>query len=84
LFPGEFFTTKVTVGSSLLVDGLEEVEFLDNDTRTEVEVVANDFNQFSLRLFRGTVSINKDGKRFSNTNSIRKLNKSTTTELGVY
>jgi hypothetical protein len=44
LFPGEFFTTKVTVSSSLLVDGLEEVEFLDDDTRTEVEVVANDFN----------------------------------------
>jgi hypothetical protein len=83
VFPSELITTKVTVGSSLLVDGLEEVKFLDNDTRTEIKVISDDLDKFSLSLIGGTVGINENGKRLSNTNSIRKLDKSTTSELGV-
>lgn len=73
----------MTIGSGLLVDGLEKIEFLDNDTRTEIKVLTDDLDKVSIRLGTSTVSINKDRKRLSDTNSIRKLNKSTTSELGV-
>jgi hypothetical protein len=83
VFPSEFITTKVTVSGSLLVDGLEKIKLLYNDTRTEVKVVSDDLDKFGLRLVGGAIGINKDGKRLSNTNGIRELDKSTTSELGV-
>ena len=73
LFPAEFGTTKVTVSGSLLVDGFEQVEFLDDDTRTQVPVVADNLNKLSLGLVRGTVGLNEDGQWASNTNGVRQL-----------
>jgi hypothetical protein len=82
VFPSELITAKVTISSSLLIDGLEKIKFLYNDTRTEVKVVSDDLDKFGLSLVGGAISINKDGKRLSNTNGIRELDKSTTSELG--
>jgi hypothetical protein len=83
LIPGEFFTTKVTIGSSLLVDGLEEIQFLDDDTRTQVKVLLDNIEDFRFRAGGGTVGIDKDRERFGHTDSIRELDEGTTAELGV-
>jgi hypothetical protein len=82
LLPGELGATKVTVGSSLLVDGSEQIEFLNDNTRTQVPVVSNDLNELSLGLVRGTVGLNEDGQWGSNTNSIGQLDSASTGNLG--
>jgi hypothetical protein len=82
LLPGELGATEVTVSSGLLVDGLEQVKFLDDDTRTQVPVVSNDLNELSLVLVRGTVGLNEDGQWGGNTNSIGQLDSASTGNLG--
>ena len=48
--------TEMTVRSSLLVDGLLETELLDERTRTEIPVVADDIDELRIVLaLRGTV-----------------------------
>lgn len=82
MLPGELGATKVTVGSGLLVDGSEQVKFLDNDTRTQVPVVSNDLNELGLGLVRGTIGLNEDGQWGGNTNSIGQLDSASTGNLG--
>ena len=38
LFPREFISSEVTTMGSLLVDGSQEVELLDDSVRSEIEV----------------------------------------------
>lgn len=82
LLPSEFLTAKVTVGGGLLVDGLEEVKFLDDHTGTEIKVVFDDLNEFSVGLGTSTVGINKDGEGLGDTDGVGKLDKGATGKLG--
>jgi hypothetical protein len=72
----------VTISGSLLVNGLEQVKFLDNGTRAQVPVVADDLNKLSLGLVGCTVGLDEDGQGGSNTNSVRQLDSATTSKLG--
>lgn len=65
------------------VDGLGKVKLLDNDTRTQVEVVPDDLDQLLRGLVGGTVGLNEDRERVSDTNGIRELDKGTTGELSA-
>lgn len=53
-----------------------------NRTRSELEVLANDFDQFVIALLPGSVRIDKNGKWLSNTDGIGELNKNSLSESG--
>lgn len=67
----------------LEVDWLGEVELLDDDTWSEVEVVVDDFDELIRRPIRGAVRVNKDGERLCDTDSVRKLYKCTAAKFSV-
>lgn len=69
--------TEVTVRRGLAVLRLLEVELLHNETRPEVEVVADDIYELLVGLLAGAVRVDKDGQRLGDTNSIRELHERT-------
>ena len=74
LLPGEALVrAKVAVFGSLEVDGLSEVELLDNDTGPQVKVVTDDLDKLIRRLLRGAVGVDVDGKRFGNADRVGQL-----------
>jgi len=72
----------VAVLGSLEVDGLGKVKLLDNDTRAQIKVVANDLDQLVRVLLRSTVSVDIDREGLSNADGVGKLNKGTAGETG--
>jgi len=83
LLPAEALVgAEVAVLSGLEVDGLGEVELLDNDTGTEVEVVADDLDELLRVLLRGTVGIDVDRQRLGDTDGVRELDEGTAGETG--
>jgi hypothetical protein len=83
LLPGKVLVGEVTVLGSLEVDGLGKVQLLDNDTRTEVKVVANDLDKLVGALLGGTVGLDEDGEGLSDTNGVGELDKGTASELSA-
>lgn len=83
LLPGEALVGEVTVLGRLVVDGTGKVELLDNDTGTEIEVLANDLDQLGGRLVGSAVGLDEERQRLSDTNGVRELNQGTTSKLGV-
>ena len=78
--PGELITTKVTVASGLGVDGLEEIQLLDDDTGAEIEVLLDDGEDLGIGLGAGTVGVDEDGGGLGNTDGVRELDEGTTGE----
>lgn len=60
LLPGEVLVGEVTVFGGLEVDWLGQVELLDNDTRSEVEVGVDDLDELIRGFIRGSVRVNED------------------------
>ena len=84
LLPGEALVgTEVTVLGGLEVDGAVEVQLADNDTGTQVKVLADDLDQLIGGLAGGAVGIDIDGQGLGNTNGVGELNKGTTGKAGV-
>src|SRR5687767_8029143 len=76
LLPGEALVgTEVSVLGSLEVDGLVQVELTDDDTRSEVKVLADDLDELLRGLLRGAVRVDVDGEGLSDTNGVRQLDK---------
>jgi len=73
----------VTVLGSLVVDGVGQVQFLDNDTRPHVEVLPDDLNELVGRLVASAVSLNEQTEWLSDTNGVRKLDKTAACELSL-
>jgi len=48
--PREFIPSKMSVAGSFLVDGVFQVQVLDDAAWSEVEVVLHDLQKFLLRL----------------------------------
>jgi len=84
LLPGELLPSEVSVASGLVVDGLPEIELLDDVSGAEVEVLLDDVKDLSVALLASSVGVNVDGKGISNTNSIRELDKASPAELGSH
>lgn len=82
LLPGEFLVGEVTVLGCLVVDGVGQVELLDNDTGTEVKVLVDNLNKLLRGLFRCAVGLDKEREGLSDTNGVRELDKSTAGQLG--
>lgn len=83
LLPGELLVGEVTVLGGLEVDGLGQIELLDNDTGTEVKVVADDLDELLGGLLGSTVGLNEDGEGLSDTNGVGELDKGTTSKTSV-
>ena len=84
LLPAEGLVgTEVAVLGSLEVDRVVQVELTDNNTRSKVEVVSDDLDKLLGGLLGGTVGVDVDGERLSDTNGVGELDKSTSAELGV-
>lgn len=83
LLPGEALVgAKVAVLGRLEVDGLGEVELLDNDTGAEVEVGADDLDELIRVLLRGAVGVDVDRQGLRNTDGVRELDEATAGEAG--
>lgn len=76
LFPRVLLVSEVTVGSGLEIDWSGQIQLLDNDTWSQVEVVSDDLNQLLGVELGSTVGLNVDGQWLSNTDGVRELNKS--------
>ena len=70
----------MAVLGSLAVDGLVQLEFSDNDTRSEVKVVEDDLDKLLRGLLRGAIRVNVDGEGLGDTNGVGELDKSTSAE----
>ena len=83
LLPGEFLAGEVTVLGCLEVDWSGEVELLDDDSRSHVEVLLDDFDQLVGTLIGSTVCLDEEGKWLGDTNSVGKLDKCTSCKFSV-
>ncbi len=63
----------MTIGSSLLVNGLSQIQVLDNDSGFEVKVSLDDFGEFGVCFFRGAVRVYVDGDWFGYTDCVGDL-----------
>jgi len=73
----------VAVLGGLAVDGVDEVELLDNDTGAHVEVGLDDLDELLGAPVGGAVGLDEDGERLSDTNGVGELDKGTASELCV-
>jgi len=83
LLPGEGLVAEVTVLGSTVVDGVGEVELLDNDTGTEVEVLADDLDELLGVLVGSTVVLNEEREGLGDTNGVRELDETAAGETGL-
>jgi len=77
LLPRVFGVSEVAVRSSLTVDRLLQIKLANNHTRSEIEVLADNFDERLVAPGSGSIRVNKDGKGLSNADSIGQLNKNT-------
>ena len=54
-----------------------------DDTRTKVEVVADDLHELLVGPLAGAVGVDEDGEGLSNTNGVRQLDEAAAGEAGV-
>jgi hypothetical protein len=74
----------VTVLGCLEVDGVGQVELLDNDTGAEVEVVEDDLDKLFRGLVRGAVGLDEEGEGLGDTDGVGELDEGAAGELGVH
>lgn len=67
LLPVKVLVGKVAVLGGLVVDGLDEVELLDNDTGAHVKVGADDLDQLVRVLVRGAVGLDEEREGLGST-----------------
>ena len=78
-----YLVGEVAVLGRLEVDGVGELELLDNDTGAEVEVVLDDLNELIRRLVRSAIGLDEERQGLSDTDGVGKLDKRTAGQLGV-
>lgn len=84
LFPGEALVgAEVAVLGGLQVDRAVQAELADNDTRSQVKVLADDLDELIRGLGGGAVGLDEDGEGLGDTNSVRELDKGSTGKAGV-
>jgi hypothetical protein len=83
LLPGELLVSEVTVLRGLVVDGVREVQLLNDDTRAHVEVGLDDVDKLVRGLVGGAIGLDEERERLGNTNGIRELDEGATGQLGV-
>jgi hypothetical protein len=72
----------VAVLGRLEVDGLGQIQLLDDDTGAEVEVGADDLDELVRGLGGGAVGVDVDRERLSDTNGVRELDEGAAGKAG--
>ena len=67
----------------LEVDGVCQVQILDDNAWAEIEIVSNNLDKLVGSLVRSSVCIDEDRKRLGNSNGVRQLDHYATGELSV-
>ena len=80
LLPGVVWVAEVAVRGGLEVLGPLEPELLDDDTGSEIPVLADDVDELGVGLLAGAVGVDVDGEGLSDTNGVRELNQDTASE----
>jgi hypothetical protein len=73
----------VAVLGGLEVDWLSQIELLDDDTWSQVEVLVDDFDELVRGAVRGTVRVDKDGERLCDTDGVGELHECAAGEFGM-
>lgn len=68
----------------LAVDGLGEVEFLDDDAGSEVEVVEDDADELSGRVVGGAVRLDEHGEGLGDTDGVGELHQRASGQFRVH
>ena len=71
------------IARRLVVDRLHEVQLLDDDTGSHVEVVADDLDELLARLVARAVGLDEQGEGLGHTDGVGELDEGATGELGV-
>ena len=83
LLPAEVLVGEMAVLRRLVVDRLDQVQLLDDNTRSHVEVVADDSHQLVGGLFGSTVGLDEEGEWLGYTNGVGELDKAAAGEFAV-
>ena len=83
MFPGETLVAEMTVLGGSAVDGVSEVELLDDYTGPEVEVVMDDLDKFGTGFVAGSVGLDEERQWLGDANGVGQLDQSATSEAGV-
>lgn len=70
----------MTVAGGLGVDGLEEVQLLDDDTGAEIKVLLDDGENLVIGLGAGSVAVDKDRGGLGDTDGVRELDEGAASE----
>jgi len=73
VLPSELLPAKVAVARGLAVDGVLEVQVLDDAARTQVEVVLDDLQQLLLGVLGGAVVKHSDRNGLCHADGVRHL-----------
>ena len=84
VLPREGRVREVAVLRGLAIDGVGEVELLDDDARPEVEVLADDLDELVGRLERGAVRLDEDGEGLRHADGVRQLHQAAPRQLRVH
>lgn len=84
LLPVEVLVGEMAVLGRLAVDGLGEVEFLDDDAGPEVEVVEDDADELGRGPVGGAVAFDEHGERLGDTDGVGELHEGTSGEFRVH
>ena len=83
LLPGEVLVGEVAILRGLVVDRLDQVELLDDNTRPHVEVLANDLHQLLRALVGGSVGVNVEREWLSDADCVGELDKAAAGKFGM-
>jgi len=83
VFPREALATEMTVSGGLLVDGVLQLEVLDDSAWAEVEVLLDDIQKLLLALCRRTVAEDGDGEWLGDTDGVGDLDQDASAESGL-
>ena len=73
LLPGEALVGEMAVLGRHSVDGVDEVEFLDDHTGAEIEVLADDADKLLRGLVGSAVGLDEKRQRLGDTDGVREL-----------
>lgn len=83
LFPGESGAAEMTVGGGLLVDGLLQIQCLDDFSRAKIEVLLHNLQKLLLALRRRAVAEDGDGEGLGDTDGVGDLDQDALAEAGL-
>lgn len=83
LFPGKRLVGEMAILCRLTVDWSDEIEFLDNDTGTQIKVVENNLDELVRRTVRCSVGFDKDAEWFGDADGVRELDETSASELCI-